>query len=129
MVYVYFVFEANSILPCILIHLDGHERVFHGLVDECVYAGYEKVDGAQQSLSVLTQQFLSFCVVAKFILEAEKNNPQTVFFSNNPHNTSICLSIFFTAYPTQGHRKPRVYHRGLRTPWTDRAQSHTHWTI
>lgn len=69
----------NSIVPCILIHLDGHECVLHGLVDECVDAGDEKVDGTQQGLTVLTQQFLSFCIVPKFVLEAEKHNDRTLF--------------------------------------------------
>lgn len=55
-------------VPGVLIHLDGHQCVLHGLVDQRVDAGYKEVNGAEQGLAVLTQQLLSLCVVAKLIL-------------------------------------------------------------
>lgn len=55
-------------LPGIFIHLDRHQGVLHGLVDQCVDAGHKEVNGTKQSFSILTQQLLSLCIVAKLIL-------------------------------------------------------------
>ena len=55
-------------LPGTFIHLDRHQGVLHGLIDQCVDAGHKEVNGTKQSLPVLTQQLLSLCVVAELIL-------------------------------------------------------------
>lgn len=55
-------------LPGIFIHLDRHQGVFHGLVDQGVDAGHKEVNRTKQSLPILTQQLLSLCIVAKLIL-------------------------------------------------------------
>lgn len=34
-------------LPGIFIHLDRHQGVLHGLVDQCVDAGHKEVDGTK----------------------------------------------------------------------------------
>lgn len=55
-------------LPSILIQLDGHERVLHGLVHQGVNAGHKEVDGAQQGFAILAEQLLGLSIVAKLVL-------------------------------------------------------------
>lgn len=58
-----------SSIPCIFVLLDRHQSIFHCFVDQCVDTGYEEVDGAKQSLAILTQQLLCFCIIPKLILQ------------------------------------------------------------
>lgn len=75
-----------GLLPCIFILLDSHQSIFHCFVDQGVDTGHKEVDGTQQSLAILTEQFLCFCIITKFILQRNTNVLHTagIFMSNHP---------------------------------------------
>lgn len=49
--------------------LNGHQGILHCFVDQGVDTGYEEVDGTEQSLAILTQQLLCFCIIPKLVLQ------------------------------------------------------------
>lgn len=61
----------NNFLPRIFIQPNGHQRVFHGFVDQRVDTGDKEVYGPQQGFTVPTQQLLRFCIIPKLILWRE----------------------------------------------------------
>lgn len=63
------VVHLSSSIPCIFVLLNRHQSIFHCFVDQCVDTGYEEVDGTKQSLAILTQQLLCFCIIPKLILQ------------------------------------------------------------
>lgn len=60
-----------NFIPRIFIQPNGHQRVFHGFVDQRVDTGDEEVYGPQQGFTVPTQQLLRFCIIPKLILWRE----------------------------------------------------------
>lgn len=59
----------NHYIPGKFILFDINQGVFNGFVHECVHTGDEKVDGAQQCLSVFGQKLLGLSVVTKLLLK------------------------------------------------------------
>lgn len=75
--------KCQHFIPCIFIMSDCHQSILHGFIDQGVYAGHKEVDGAQQSLTILAQQLLCFCIIPKFILQG---NTQVLIACLTPSN-------------------------------------------
>lgn len=60
---------SQVLLPCVFIQLNGQQSILHCFVDQGVDTRHKEVDGTKQSLAILTQQLLCFCIIPKLVLQ------------------------------------------------------------